>query len=246
MSHRIVRLTLGLALVPWLAPSAPAQGVPDSIVAEGVPEVPTSLVEALNRYQNIRTAAFQGWLAGRREVLISTRFAETPQVHHVAFPGGARTQITFGRDRVLGAAPRPGRDQFAFGADAGGAENYQLFLDDLRAGTVKRFTDGEARHVLGDWSNAGTLLAYSGNARNGRDMDLYVVDPSGPGPARRIKDVQGDWSVSDWSPDDKAVAALEYVSIDETYVHLVDVATGEARTPTPRAIASSTCSTTAP
>lgn len=235
MSHRIVRLALGLALVPWLVPSAPAQGVPDSIVAEGVPEVPASLVEALNRYQNIRTAAFQGWLAGRREVLISTRFAETPQVHHVAFPGGARSQLTFRRDRVLGADPRPGRDQFAFSADAGGAENYQLFLDDLRAGTVKRFTDGEARHVLGDWSNAGTLLAYSGNARNGRDMDLYVVDPSGPGPARRIKDVQGDWSVSDWSPDDKAVAALEYLSIDETYVHLVDVATGEVRTPTPRA-----------
>jgi fumarate hydratase class II len=71
-------------------------------VAEGVPEVPASLVEALNRYQNIRTADFQGWLTARREVLITTRFAETPQVHHVAFPGGARTQLTFGRERVLG------------------------------------------------------------------------------------------------------------------------------------------------
>ncbi len=235
MSYRIIRLTLGLALVPWLVPSAAAQGVPDSIVAEGVPEVPSTLVEALNRYQNIRTATFQGWLAGRREVLISTRFAETPQVHHVAFPGGARTQHTFGRDRVLGAAPRPGRDQFVFSADVGGAENYQLFLDDLGAGTPKQFTDGKSRNVLGHWSNAGTLLAFSGNARNGRDMDLYVVDPSGSGQARRIKDVQGDWSVSDWSPDDKAVAAVESLSINESYVHVIDVATGEARSPTPRA-----------
>jgi dipeptidyl aminopeptidase/acylaminoacyl peptidase len=40
--------------------------------------------------------------------------------------------------------------------------------------------------------------------------------------------------VTDWSPDDRRVAAVEYVSVNETYVHLVDVATGETETVTPR------------
>jgi dipeptidyl aminopeptidase/acylaminoacyl peptidase len=40
--------------------------------------------------------------------------------------------------------------------------------------------------------------------------------------------------VADWSPDDRRVAAIEYISINESYVHLIDVATGATETVTPR------------
>jgi dipeptidyl aminopeptidase/acylaminoacyl peptidase len=214
--------------------TAVGQGVPDSIVAEGVPEIPKDLVRALNRYQNTRTAAFLGWNADRRTALIATRFAATNQVHLVAMPGGARTQVTFEPDRVLGARPRPGQDQFAFAEDEGGAENYQIFLDDLRTGAVTRLTDGKSRNVLSGWSNGGGLLGWSGNARNGKDMDLYVANPDDPKSSRRLKEVSGSWSIADWSPDDRKVAAVEYISANETYVHIIDVATGHAEPITPR------------
>ena len=62
--------------------------VPESIRAEGVPPIPASLSTALNRYQNIRSASFQDWDDTRgRAMYITTRFADTPQVHHVAVPG---------------------------------------------------------------------------------------------------------------------------------------------------------------
>jgi len=83
------RTTILIAALVTTAAEARGQ-VPDSIVAEGVPEVTKELKAGLARYQNARSAAFQGWVGGRREVLIGTRFADTNQVHRVAFPGGAR------------------------------------------------------------------------------------------------------------------------------------------------------------
>ena len=209
--------------------------VPDAITAKGAPDVPAELARSLSRYMNTRAASFEGWVADRREILITTRFADTTQVHKVALPGGARTQLTFLDDRVTGASPRPGRPEFLYAADDGGAENFQFFLDDLKMGAVARVSDGRSRYVSPAWSNAGGLLAWSSNARNGKDMDLYVIDPSDPKILRPLKEVSGSWAVADWSPDDRRVAAVEYVSINESYVHLIDVATGQVETITPRA-----------
>lgn len=224
-------MSLAAILIATTAATARGQ-VPDSIVAEGVPEVPRELKAALARYQNARSASFQGWVGGRREVLIGTRFADTNQIHRVAFPGGARTQLTFFADRVLGAEPNPVAPAFALSADEGGAENYQVFLQGT--GPAERITDGASRNVLAGWSNGGTLLGFSSNARNGKDMDLYLAMPGSPGSPRRLKEVSGDWSIADWSPDDRHVAAVEYISANESYVHVIDVASGDAKTPMPR------------
>jgi dipeptidyl aminopeptidase/acylaminoacyl peptidase len=229
-----IRLPLGwLVGVALLVTPAPGQSVPDSIAADGVPPIPAALVRELNRYQNIRSASFQDWVPGRRALLILTRFENTNQVHRVAFPGGARTQLTFLPERVLQAGARPKSGQFAFSMDEGGAENYQVFLQDVKGGDATRLTDGRSRNASPKWSNAGKLLAWSSNARTGRDLDLYVADPASPGAARRFKEVAGTWSVADWSPDDRKVAAVESISINESYVHLVDVATGATETVTP-------------
>jgi dipeptidyl aminopeptidase/acylaminoacyl peptidase len=228
-------IVIAVSAVAPQAAFGQARSVPASIVAEGVPAVPEELARGLARYQNFRAASFEGWLDGRREILITTRFANTNQVHHVAMPLGARTQLTFLEERVLAAMPdRAAPGTFAFSADVGGAENYQLFLDDLNAGVITRLTDGKSRNVPAPWSHSGKMIAYSNNARNGRDMDLYVVAPPDAHNARRFKEVSGDWAVSDWSPDDRRVVVVERVSINESYVHLVDVATGATETLTSR------------
>jgi dipeptidyl aminopeptidase/acylaminoacyl peptidase len=215
-------------------PAAVAQSVPDSITQEGVPDVPKELVASLARYQNARTASFQGWFGDRREILIGTRFADTNQIHRVRFPGGARIQLTFLPERVLAARPRPKRDQFVYSTDEGGAENYQLFLDDTKTAAVARLTDGRSRNVASVWSSAGAFFSWSSNARNGRDMDLYVLDVSNSNLARRVKEVSGDWSIADWSPDDRRVVALELISINESYVYIIDVESGATEMLTPR------------
>jgi dipeptidyl aminopeptidase/acylaminoacyl peptidase len=230
---------VSLLLVVLLV-SAPASGqtlaipVPDTIRAEGVPAVPVAVRQALNQYQNIRAAIFQGWDTRGRKMYITTRFADLPQVHLVAAPGGARTQLTFLPERVGNVAPRPRHDQFLYAMDEGGAENHQLFLQDQAGGEPRRITDGKSRNMAPVWSPSGDLLAWSGNARNGRDMDLYVAAPSDPHFVRLLKEVSGEWAVADWSPDETKVAAVEYISINESYIHIIEIATGKTETITPR------------
>src|SRR6218665_2959989 len=81
--------------------------VPSNLVADGVPEIPQALREDVGRYLEFRAARFNGWHPQRREMLISTRFADTSQLHLVGMPGGARRQITFRQEPVSGGLFRP-------------------------------------------------------------------------------------------------------------------------------------------
>ena len=66
--------------------------------------------------------------------MISTRFADTSQLHFVKFPGGARSQLTFYKDSVREAAFSPvNGDSLVFSKDVGGGEFYQLYHYDLTA-----------------------------------------------------------------------------------------------------------------
>ncbi len=220
-------LTMALAVCPSVNGQEPAIPVPDTIRIKDVPPIPASLRQALNRYQNLRSASFQGWASDGSGMYIITRFADVPQVHFVAKAGGARTQLTFLPERVLSVSARPKHDQFLYTIDEGGAENYQFFLQDRKGGEARRITDGKSRNTGAKWSPSGELLAWSSNARNGRDMDLYVAAPADPHFVRRFKEVSGNWTVSDWSPDGTKVVAVESLSINESYIHIVEIATGK-------------------
>ncbi len=82
-------LILAASLPAWGQETGPAIPVPDTIRAEGVPPIPASVRQALNRYQNIRSASFRDWASDGSGMYIITRFADVPQVHFVASPGGA-------------------------------------------------------------------------------------------------------------------------------------------------------------
>ncbi|HZY09641.1 MAG TPA: hypothetical protein VFF29_00660, partial [Bacteroidota bacterium] len=81
----------------------------DNLVADGIPAIPTSIVEAVGRYTEFRSASLSSWHPTKREMLIITRLGDVPQIHNVKFPGGARTQLTFFPDRVGGASFNPKR-----------------------------------------------------------------------------------------------------------------------------------------
>jgi dipeptidyl aminopeptidase/acylaminoacyl peptidase len=229
---------LGLSLAPalWSAePNPPMVPVPDSIVAKNVPPIPRDRVADLLPYENIRTALFMEWHPTERRMLIRTRFAQSPQLHELAMPMGARRQLTFFNDPVAFSTARPNHpDQVVFALNEGGAENFQLFLLDRKAGKTRRFTDGKSRYLAPLWSYDGKLLAYTSNARNGRDSDLYVADPAVAGSERRVAEVSGSWTPTDWSPDGKRILMIEEISANEAYLHWVDVASGQMHDLTPR------------
>lgn len=213
-----------------------AQDVPPSIVADGVPPVPVELRARMNQYLNLRTAGFADWLPNQRAMLILTRFGDTTQVHLVRGPGAYRQQLTFFPDRVLGAkfSPDAKKNYFLFSMDTGGGEFFQIYRFDLTDGSIRLLTDGKSRNTGVLFNHRGTLAAYMSTRRNGRDTDLYLVDPEGASPEKRALEMKGSWDPLDWSPDDSRLILLEEISINETYVHLFDATSGRLELLTPR------------
>ncbi|MCX7008042.1 MAG: hypothetical protein NTY53_12480, partial [Kiritimatiellaeota bacterium] len=96
--------------------------VPENLVAEGIPAHTAELRADVGRYLEFRSAVFNSWHPLRREMLISTRFADASQLHLVKFPGGARKQLTFFPEPIAGGSFQPRAGQcIVFAQDKGGS-----------------------------------------------------------------------------------------------------------------------------
>src|SRR2546430_1493507 len=225
---KLLRLLLVAPLVggaPLLAQTAPPG---DNLVTDGVPPVPASIAEAARRYSEFRSAAFWDWHPTRREMLVGTRFGDAQQLHRVRLPGGARTQLTFFADPVSGASYQPGDGRYiVLSKDVGGGEFFQKYRYDVATGDVALLTDGKSRNVGGLWSHKSERYAYMSTRRNGRDLDLWVMDPADPRTDRLVVELAGGgFAPLDWSPDDRTILLHQAVSVNESYLWLADVATG--------------------
>ncbi|MBD2430780.1 MULTISPECIES: S9 family peptidase [Fischerella] len=208
----------------------------ENLVVEGIPPIPATLAETVNRYTNFRSASLSSWHPVRREMLISTRFADTPQVHLVKFPLGSRQQMTFFPERVGGGSFQPTQgNYFVFSKDIGGNEFNQNYRYDLATGDITLLTDGKSKNSGGVWSNNGDRMIYTSTRRTGKDNDFYIIDPKNTQSDRLLAQVEGGgWMPLDWSPDDRQLLAMEYVSINESYLWLVDTNSGEKKLITPK------------
>jgi Tol biopolymer transport system component len=201
---------------------------------------PQALLDRVQPYLNTRTATLFDWDSGGG-LLIGTRFGDTTQVHLVAAPGGDRRQITFFNEPVAGAraCPDPKAHGFLFVKDVGGGENFQIYYQDLDRGGFRLLTDGTSRNLLPRWSNAGDQIAFASVRRDGRDQEIWVEPLADPAAARQVLKQEGAWSALDWSPDDRRILVEREVSVNESYLHLLDPASGalEAVNPSPQKIA---------
>jgi dipeptidyl aminopeptidase/acylaminoacyl peptidase len=146
----------------------------------------------------------------------------------VAQPGGARRQITFSGEPVAGGLYEPGAGRFlVFSQDTGGGEFYQLYRLDLVDGRVTLLTDGKSRNGNAHFSRDGRWLFFNSTRRNGRDTDLWRMDPRKPDSARMILQVEGGgWGVLDVQADGSRVLLQSRRSINDSDLHLVDAGTG--------------------
>ena len=222
--------------MPSIPPQPDTLTPGDNLVVEGIPPLSRSLAERAARYTEFRFAVNLDWHPQRREMLLSTRFGNTAQIHWIKTPLGDRKQMTFFADRVGGAKFEPTTGEyFVFSRDAGGNEFAQNYRFDLASGDITLLTDGQSQNSLGRWSHAGTLMAYRSTRRTGKDSDLYVIDPADPSSDRCVGEFDGGgWSVADWYPDDQSLLVSEYVSINESYLWRLDLTSGAKTLLTPR------------
>lgn len=230
---------VGLALCAWLVTSGlaaaqtPTLTPGDNLVVKGIPPVPASILTAISAYSEFRQAASLSWIGPSRELLICTRFGSAYQIHRVAAPGAARAQLTFVPDGIAITQPSdatalasPDGKSFVYVRDVGGGgERYALFQYRFATAETRMLTDGDAPV----WSPDGKWLAYTSMRRTGKDADLYVIDPERPDSSRLVAELRGFWRALDWSPDGRAILALESLSSAETRLWVIDVQSGAKR-----------------
>lgn len=242
MRRVLVTVPLGVLLsAAVLAQEPRVLLIPSNVRIDGIPPIPMSLVEAVAPYGQYRAARLAAWHPTERRVVITTRFANVPQLHYVNTPGAARTQLTFYQDGVtepatlpIGAAFTPKGDSLLFQRDtAGGKEATQLFRYDVETGVTTLLTDGKSRNGVPVISRGG-LVAYESNRRDGKNFDLYVLDPAKPASNRMVLENEGRWEPLDWSVDERAILVLQILSASERYVWRVDVGDGRKTLLTPK------------
>ena len=139
-----------------------------------------------------------GRRCSRRGIPCAARCSSAPDSQTSSRSTASSSRVGRGRSSrstpsvPAGARFRPlSGDGFVFNKDVGGGEWYQLFWRDERTGKVTMFTDGKSRNTGGDFSHSGKWLAYQSTRRNGKDNDIWVVDPADAKTERKVLEVSG-------------------------------------------------------
>lgn len=202
--------------------------VPDNLIAEGIPEINSNIINETQPYTESRSASFQDWHPIEKKMIISTRFSNSNQFHIVDHPMGARRQLTFFSESPGGAIYNPANSKyFLFTKDEGGNEFGNIFRYDVASGkSVQLTNDKRAQNGGVRWNANGTQIVYSSTRRNQSDRDVYIMDPMNPGSDKLLIEMTGGgWGVNDWSKDGNYLLIGKYVSINESNAWLYNFQT---------------------
>jgi dipeptidyl aminopeptidase/acylaminoacyl peptidase len=200
-----------------------------NLITDGIPDIPVSVKQELQRYSESRSASFADWHPKNKQMLISTRFGSVAQLHSLNMPLGARKQLTFFEDAISDATYEPVNGKyFLFTKDQAGNEFGQIYRYDIAAGEIALLTDGGRSQNGGiRWSKDGKQVVFSSTMRNGADRDIYIMDPLKPESKKLlIENKGGGWSVADWSPDGRQLLIMDYRSANESHYWVANVESG--------------------
>ncbi len=212
-------------------PAAAGRVERGNLIFDNIPEPSAEFAARLDAYLNSRQAAPLGF-SPKGQLLITTRFGDVEQLHLVERPGGERRQLTFLREPITHGAfsPDPFRNAYAFLEDQGGNENAQLYYQRVGEPAAKQLTDGKSVNGAPLWSNTGRELAFFTTARDGVSHDIDIVAPeSGNLPHLAVSGDSAGWYPLDWSPDDRKLLVVKYLSISEAHLYVVELSSGEKR-----------------
>jgi len=252
------RLLSIAALAAALAGCAPAPVAPTTpeaafapnanLVLQGIPPIPQSLVDRLQRYTDFRGHGFVDWHPTRREMLVAHRKAgaSTAQLYRLSGPLAEPEPLTAEVDPVTVASyePREGR-YLVYARSSGGNEAAQLYRLDLDTRQQTLLSNPDERHRMVGWLHGTGRLIYAsvpldrtaqGGTRAEVSTALWLVDPLQPDGRRKLADLPGaGWFGGVVSHDDRQLAMTRYISAAESEVWLLDLASGERRRVLPAA-----------
>ncbi|QJR16599.1 S9 family peptidase [Usitatibacter palustris] len=209
----------------------------DTLIVDGLPAIPLDVAKKITAYSEVKPSLLLGWHPIRREMLVRQRLTNTNQVHRVAEPGAKPEPLTDFPDAVNGATYQPTTgDYFLFPRGTGGNEVFRGYRFDLATKAVTPITPDGERSGGFAWSPKGDRVVFTTQPVDKTSTDriarttVYTVDPLKPESQRVLARLEGGgWFGWRFSEDGRALAFIEYKSANESYVWIMDVATGKRR-----------------
>jgi dipeptidyl aminopeptidase/acylaminoacyl peptidase len=194
------------AIATPYASNAPSASTSASVAPPVAAKSPFTFEQMLNVKRSLSPAALSG-----SDFLYLYDESGTAQVW-VRRGAGAAKALTSFPDRIGGVRAAPDGKHAVFMKDQGGDENFQLHLlalDGKDEGAILALTaTPKIKHTLAVFDDKGEHVAFTANARNGKDMDLHVLAVPKPGtdvkPSDKEKELvalTGSWTVEDWRGD---------------------------------------------
>jgi len=195
------------------------------LILQGVPEIQPALVNRLNQYQSVRSASFLEWTKDGKAIYVRTRFGDISQIHRVHAAGGTRQQLTWFQELIGQVLRREKGEELAITMDQGGGELDQIYLFDPLTATTTLVTDGQSRNRLARWSRNGRKLAFQSTRRNGRNNDLWIMDPDRPGSEELLLEAaEGTWwGPTDFSDNGKYLLVQQFLNVTDSRIYVLNL-----------------------
>ena len=232
---------LAPALLAAAALAAHAQGEfltpPASLVLEGVPPIPAEIAAATAPYTAFRPSTLLDWHPQGREFLVRRRLGETEQLHRVTEPGRAPESLTDMPDAVSAGRWEPQAAKWLLLSHGrGGDEVFAIHRYDPASRQSVPVSPAGRRAGTPEWNHRGDRIVFTTVPIDRNDSSrvasttVHLADPADPEKARVLAQLPGGgWRDFSFSPDDRRLAFVEYVSAEESHLWLMDVATGKRR-----------------
>ena len=193
------------------------------LILRGVPAIPAALVNRLNQYQNVRSAAFLDWTRNGKGIYIRTRFGDISQIHKVHAAGWRQSATDLGAGthrRGIPARKQPGtRHHHGHWRRRTGSDL------SVRSGIghYPNGDDGKSRNRLVRWSRNGKRIAFQSTQRNGRSNDLWIMDPDKQESAELLLEApEGTWyGPEDFSKDGQYLLVQQFLTVDDSRIYVL-------------------------
>ena len=236
----MIRRTLALLAIAALPTTGAAEDnlkPPPSLAMEGIPPIAADIAQKLKPYGEFRPHGLLSWHPTRREMLVRRRLEATYQVHVVTEPGVTPHPLTDFPNAITSALYQPTHgNYFVFPIGEGGNEVFRLNRFDIATRTTTPLSPEGERATNARFNRKGDRLVYTTVLvdRNNPDRTarttLHVVDPLKPESDRVVGRFEGGgWTGFRFSEDGKRLVFIEYISINESHVWTLDVASGKKR-----------------
>jgi dipeptidyl aminopeptidase/acylaminoacyl peptidase len=237
----LLSVAFAVALAAAATAPAPAQDfvVPDAnLKLEGIPPIPAALAAKTALYTEFRPRSLASWHPVKRELIVATRATNTTQLFSVTAPLAALVQLTDYAEPVRSGmwwAAKP--DVLVFSRDAGGNEQRQVYRLDPGSREPVLLTDPARAHSAAAVNRARNRLLLTSKdvdrntgPRENPTLDVTLLDPLAPDRKAKIATLPGTaWGDFSFSFDDRRLAMVEFKSITESYVWVMDLKTGQRR-----------------